>query len=135
MTILSVTTEKLRMTHLDGLSTEQFEVWSRLCAVSLRIKKVRLLVQNMFIKYLRPEIKGMWSIRVKYWIKNNIPMDNLIQLFIAIVHPEDFIKKKSELSLIRLFQRVTSSPSTPQSETPPDGLMSGLTEPQSLSFG
>jgi len=103
--------------------TDKFQEWAILASNALKLKKVSKLVEHIFFRYLKPELPHIWNLPIlnKWYCRRHLRIDATLQMFIAIMHVDDWIKKKMTFELQTMFQRVTAQPSMQKLQKKQDG--------------
>jgi len=110
--ILGQTTQDIQIPEMDKVDQGEFYNWAKLSSVVLRYKACRELVDTIFFTYLRPEIDPMeyktddHQVERNQWLRDNLNMAHIFQMFTSILYIDDWFKKKAHLHLTRSFPEL-----------------------------
>lgn len=113
----------------EQVPKEHFQQWSMFMVQTLTYRECQELVGKMFFDYLRPDVPDLKEpdnqSRKSYidnWLRNNMGMDALFYMFVAIYQIESWLKKKAIQIVAPIYPNLMtqlSEPTSPVNSTPP----------------
>jgi len=81
---------------------QQFLVWTQIMQVALQPKRLSPMIESIFFDYLRPTVDG--KPLLKEWARDNIGVDAIFRMFVAILCVDQWLKKNGRFILTAIFQ-------------------------------
>ena len=111
------------------------EKWQELAGRFLMVGKLAKKIEHVFFTYLEPTVDELDPKESQAWIKDNAPLDAVLRMFVALLTPDDMLKKNGTYALQMICQRSQALPSTPSSTSSGGGPKNEQTEPPRSQFG
>jgi hypothetical protein len=133
---LSISAEDLELPDdLTGLlKKEHFAAYSLITATIYNTKGISRRIFDTFVKFLRPEIEGKSPAETRDWLWENAPIDGTVRALVALLSPEQMIKKNVRYGLSTIVQGLTNPSSKASSSKSEGGPKPTTSEDQSSQF-
>lgn len=102
--------------NMDLVPEEHFQDWAYIIAQSLNYKKCSDLIVKIITEYLRPEIILPDNVSIddhiespSSWLMSHMDMSQIFYLFVAILHIDEWLKKKSAEIVRKIFPKLITA--------------------------